>query len=266
MALLIAGFLITVIISIISLFDKWKSKGNNRKNNKTAVLLCLTGITGASIVLWSGIDSIILKNKADRLASSKEAQVHKQQDMLMQLQKANLILGQQNLEYAKRLDSSSSINNRMSKRLISKAEALDDYNRGVGSFCYVDVARIGKNEHELFLNAEGKNPIRDINMRIVDLNALKTSGDPFSSAIEKQIAVIYPGFSQDLGVTVNLMKDTGVNLNIFYSANGISYIQGFRMRYYHDKWQTANIVYSYKNKTPLLKSIDADFPNQNIFK
>lgn len=250
-------------------------------------------LIGALIVILGGIIGAIGSWRQNKSSSEKstriETGVYKGVNIgettnqeLLKLRKENKSLLKQSIDLNRKndlqintIDALRNENVELYSKLASSS--LDIYNNLTGGdsfcYCYILMSTYYKSKdigNFVFrLGQKNKSPLKNINIRIFDINLYEKFGLPTPE--EPPIDKIFTLESLETGnvttVTpekVKLDKEKGVNLNIFYHANNGSFTQILRMRFINNEWATATIVE--RDSKILYKEIDPDFPEKDLDK
>ena len=145
-------------------------------------------------------------------------------------------------------------------------EDIKNYILGEGSYCYLSFATIDNGIATFFLVHEGKYPLYDVNVRIVDLAEFNKipSGQKLvhSDSYEKRgnLGNINPGQGVIVG-EYNLIDLKEKKLNIFFYARNGTFTQVMRLKNIKNKWVSATQVK--KENQVLFTQIDSDYPRTN---
>jgi hypothetical protein len=138
---------------------------------------------------------------------------------------------------------------------------------GGDSFCYVEIGSIAQtNDHGLLvLIHQGKYPLYDLNIRIVDLDKFDEIKDKLSfeklASMETRLNLgnLSPGFAQMLG-PISFPGKTNLRFNIFATARNGETAQVLRIRLIDNKWVRANKVTKSFTNEVIYEKIDKEYP------
>lgn len=138
---------------------------------------------------------------------------------------------------------------------------------GGDSFCYVDIGSISQtNDHGfLVVVQQGKYPLYDLNIRIVDLDKFDKIKDNLS--LEKwasaetrlNLGTLSPGIAQLVG-PISFPGKTNLRFNIFAIARNGGTTQVLRMRLINNKWARATKVTKSDTNAVIYENTDKEFP------
>jgi|SRR5579859_1209657 len=257
---LIIGFGLTVFGSAVGLIDKWKSKTENgyKKSNGIAVVLLLFSIGGGLIAFLAGITAIGSSKWNDKIAGERQQRIDSLGLLIYKSELANQNLIDQNLQYSKRLDSTTSLNYLLVNKITSQASQLSDYLSGKGSFCYFNLALSdpGLNRYRYELYSAGSNPMDNVVARIVDVFNVTRDGYGFVLHIGK----VYPKIH-----TVRLFESTfrsakkdSIWMTVSFQTNGREFDEELKAIFKDNKW-VEHFEVAEEGRT-LVNRTDPDFP------
>jgi hypothetical protein len=260
MLLLSLGFLITFFSALISITEKWKRKSDPdyHKKNKIALALLIIALAGAALSFFAGIDAINKKKISDSAAIKRQEKIDSQSTTIYQLELLNHSLLNKDIDYSKRLDSSSYANYLLSKEIVGQTKELSDYESGKGSFCYFTLGMAGPepDSYRYVLFSSGKNPMDNVVARIADI--LDQDNNPLRTMLP--IGKLYPK-EQTVHIFETYykpVKKDRIWLNIFFQTGNREFVEGLKEVKINGKW-VDHITVSEQGKT-LFKKIDKDFP------
>jgi hypothetical protein len=138
---------------------------------------------------------------------------------------------------------------------------------GGDSYCKMQIGNINTANDlgTLVFLVEGKNPLNNLQARIVDLDNFNTKtitlADLSRSTIN--IGTLDPDKALMTQVTITLDKEKGIRLNIFFGANNGFTTQAIRMKFVNGKWTLAERITRDSDGKQLFFKIDKDFPIQD---
>lgn len=182
------------------------------------------------------------------------------------LGQANENLLRENLEYAKLQKELSEINIQLTHEVKEKSNEIDEYNKGTGGYCTMHILQDGGELGGILFEPKGKNPLKDLSVRIFDLNTYETTKDFNASNTNISIGNLYPGQSMATTYKVKMSKEKGIRLNLFYSSNNGFFMESVRMFYVNNNWERENVVYKDMSQEgkPLLLERSAKYPLEKI--
>jgi hypothetical protein len=134
------------------------------------------------------------------------------------------------------------------KAVVALAKESNDEITGGESFCYVDAGQFALTEGlGVFLLGKGKNPVSDVNIRIVDLDEAFRSGQ-YNRAAERVFSFPHPTrYAGSLKILYFIKVDSTVvykRLNVFMSTRNAIIHGLIRLRRSEDgkSWRRANRV------------------------
>ena len=138
---------------------------------------------------------------------------------------------------------------------------------GGDSFCYLTVGNIDsvKNIGQFVILHEGKHPLYDVHVRIVDLDKWDQHKGEMSFATLKQLdtsislGTLIPSSAQMLH-RVPLGNDNTRRFNIFFSARNGFFNQSLRFKKIHGKWVRATKVMRGGGDEVIYEKVDDEFP------
>lgn len=196
---------------------------------------------------------IDLTNKVNQLNKSNEALLKSNIDIT----NLNNSLIQKNLEVSAVIDKSTG--------------KINSYITGANSFCYIGILfpTIGnETEGVYYFNTIGDFPLKDINVKVLDLDHLQNGvfKNMFDAEKAFEIPTLKPNKITFTQFPVRLSKEKQNNFKIFISTNAGDLIQESKYRYVKDRWLTADRVRDAKTKEILLQRVDPEFGDpQKIF-
>ncbi|WP_291103445.1 MULTISPECIES: hypothetical protein [unclassified Flavobacterium] len=255
MTLILIGALIAILGGVTGAIGTWKQNKNSSEKSTRIE----TGVNkGVSIGETTNKEVLKLRNEnQDLIAQSVE--LNKKNDIQISTIDA---LRKENIDLYSKLASSS----------------LNIYNNLTGgdSYCYcfflISTYYKSKDTGNLVfkLGDNNKNPLKNVQARIFDLNTYDKENPPTPDDLFKNL-INFQSIETDGSVQVptkyHLDKQKGVNLNIFYSANNGFFTQLLRMRFVNNEWTSATIVI--RNEDTIFKNIDKNYPDKisnKIFK
>ncbi|HPH36259.1 MAG TPA: hypothetical protein PL108_01280 [Sediminibacterium sp.] len=196
---------------------------------------------------------IDLTNKVNHLNKSNETLLKTNID----LTNLNNSLIQKNLEVSAGIDKSTG--------------KINSYITGANSFCFMGIlfpTIDNETEGVFYFNTIGDFPLKDIHVKILDLDYIQTGVFKNMFDIEKsfEIQTLKPNKITITQFPVKLNKEKQNNFKIILSTNAGDFIQESKYRYVKDRWLTADRVLNAKTKETLLQRVDPQFGDpQNIF-
>ncbi len=252
MTLILIGALIAILGGVIGAIGTWKqNKSSSEKSSRIE-----TGVNkGVSIGETTKSEVLSLRKENQELIA-QSIELNKKNDIQINTIDA---LRKENIELYTKLASSS----------------LNIYNNLTGgdSYCYcfflIPTYYKSKDTGNLIfkLGDNNKNPLKNIQVRLFDLNEYDKENPPNPDELFKNLIDI-KSIETDGAVQIptkfHLDKQKGVNLNIFYSANNGFFTQLLRMRFINNEWTSATIVM--RNEQTIFKKIDENYPEKNSSK
>jgi hypothetical protein len=213
-----------------------------------------------------------LRQKSDEIASlyqtlaKSQRELREKADSQVQIQQ----------ELVKKSDEVAQLNREIAQAqrdLRFKSDEIAELNRtiaasvtGGDSFCYIDMSSYGANEALLMLVHQGRFPLYDISIRIVDLQKFDLIKNiPTLEALSSAQVTLRAGNlapNQSSLLTKLPLPNTDLQaFNIFISARNGFVDQLLRARRLHGRWIFASkVMRGYKNDEVLLEKIDEGFP------
>ena len=262
---LIFGFILTIVGSAVPLYERWKAKGEvgYKKSNRIALILLFTALGGAVLSLFAGIGATNNNIKSENTAQVRQNRIDSQSTIIYKLELLNHSLLNKDLEYSKRLDSSSWKNYILSNEIVTKTNQLNDYVTGEGSFCYFTLGYRdpATNSYQLELFSSGKNPMDNLVARIVDVYSLQANP---SMGVVLHIGKLYPKIHTVhlFQTTITPTKIDSIWINVFFQTNGREFVEELKEIKVKGKWTISEII-TEGSKT-LFKRIDRDFPGLKL--
>ncbi len=167
----------------------------------------------------------------------------------------------------------------LNKSVAEKSEEIVALNRtivssvtGGDSFCYLDFTRTPAATTDLFLVHQGKYPLFDLTIRVVDVEKFKSiaSGPGVTlqdvlqaDALRQTVGTVIPSSSITLSDRWPLPASGRKDYNVFFSARNGFFIQLIRLRRIDGVWKRALKVTRDNEKgetITLLEKVDDGFP------
>lgn len=146
--------------------------------------------------------------------------------------------------------------------LKTTAKNIAGYATGGDSFCWVEPTQLYLLTREFIVHHEGVYPIRDLQVRVVDLSRMNGGVRPSDAMFENvyMLDLLIPGHVRQIKLNspVGLKGVQNESYNIFVSCPNGSYIQLLRTTYVDGKLSTA--VRVEKDGATIFEKIDDGFP------
>jgi type II secretory pathway pseudopilin PulG len=262
MLILVLGFMITLFSALISTVEKWKNKGelDYHKGNKIAIAVLIIALAGAALSFFAGVNAVNKERFSENAAKIRQQKIDSQSATIYQLELLNHSLLNKNIDYSKRLDSSSYANYLLSKEIVSQTKSLSDYQSGKGSFCYFDlgIQDPGTNTYHFALYSAGKNPMDNVIARIADIFDLQNN--PMGTIL--YVGKIYPKAHtvQLFETSYTPVKPDRIWLNIFFQTGSREIVEELKEVRLNGKW-IRSLIITEEGKV-LAKKIDKNFPKE----
>lgn len=252
MTLILIGALIAILGGFIGAFGTWKqNKSSSEKSSRIE-----TGVNKGVSIGETTKSEVLSLRKENQDLINQSIELNKKNDIQINTIDA---LRKENIELYTKLASSS----------------LNIYNNLTGgdSYCYcfflISTYYKSKDTGNLLfkLGDNNKNPLKNVQVRLFDLNTYDKENPPNPDDLFKNLIDI-KSIETDGAVQIptkfHLDKQKGVNLNIFYSANNGFFTQLLRMRFINNEWTSAIMVM--RNEQTIFKKIDENYPEKNYSK
>lgn len=246
MTVILLGAIIAVVGGLIGAYGTYI---HNKKSSEKSTRIEDGVNRGISIGESTSNEVVVLKNQNSSLlkqADTLNQKIETQSQTIDELRKENSEL------YTKLANTSIDIYHNLT---------------GGDSYCTLTIGNIvGEKNSGIFifeLGANCKNPLRNVQARIVDLNIFRTeninSDELFKNIIN--IDVIDPNKAVATQHIYNLDKVKGVNLNVFFSANNGFFTQLIRMRFVNNNWTSATLIE--RDGKTIFKKIHESYPEKD---
>lgn len=258
---IILGLTITLFSALISVYEKWKKKNESeyRRRNRITLALLVIAIAGAFLSFFAGYVAIKQRKISENSAIKRQEKIDSQSNLIYQLEKLNHSLISKDIEYSKRLDSSSYENYLLAKEISQQTVELKDYASGKGSYCHFDLGMKGEtpNSYHLMLYSFGNNPMDNVIARIVDV--FDMNKNPLGTIVD--IGKVYPKIHtvRIFETTYTPVKPDSIWLNIFFQTGSREFVEELKQIRINGKWVVSKKVFDEKNKIVVSK-VDKDFP------
>lgn len=232
--IIIAGGALTLIGGYLSYL---KSERDSDKTNKS--------ISDGIVKTQQVID---LTTKVNDLTKNNELLLKSN----IELTQMNNILVQKNIEVSSTIDKTTG--------------KINSYVTGENTFCYLGILfpTVGDEINGVYyFNTIGNNPLRDINVKIIDLDHLQNGvfRNMFDSEKSFEIPTLKPGKMTLTQFPVKLDKEKQNNFKIIISTNAGDFIQESKYLFQNGGWQTAERIRNAKTKAILGQNVDPIFGN-----
>lgn len=176
------------------------------------------------------------------------------------------------------------LNTKLQEQLLASSDTIASLAKqnisevtGGDSFCYVDIRELALSGGllQVALLGKGKNPVSDVNIRIVDLDVMDEAFK--SGALENlrkaEITLSFPhparysGFSKPLYRFKPEPNQVSKRYNVFINARNGTFTELVRLRRIDGQWSTAiRVSASYYDKRSglVLEDIDRTFPMETL--
>lgn len=163
------------------------------------------------------------------------------------------------------------LNNTLVQKNIEVSSAIDkttgkinSYVTGENTFCQLGILFPTVDDDTngvYFFNTIGNNPLKDINVKIIDLDHLQNGvfRNMFDSEKSFEIPTLKPNKMTLTQFPVKLNKEKQNNFKIIISTNAGDFIQESKYLFKDGRWQTADRIRNAKTKVILGQSVDLVF-------
>ena len=144
------------------------------------------------------------------------------------------------------------------------AGKINSYLTAENSFCYAGILMptVGVIDEGVFYFYNiGEYPLKDINIKIIDIDHLKNSDSKNMFDAEKnyELQTLKPNKITFTQFPIKLDKEKQNNLKIYFSTNAGDFIQELKLKFAKNTWLTAEKVINPKTHEILLVRVDPIF-------
>lgn len=157
----------------------------------------------------------------------------------------------------------------LTEKTIRLSEKLENIATGGDGFCVIEFAYINSNSTRPFVIYNGKYPLYDVHIRIVDLELFRQLKDLTVESINQAQHTFYlgnlkPNTATPLGKIFADFSGAKKDFNIFYSGRNGFHTQTTRLRKVEKKWFSKIRVWITNSNDILYEQTDENFPIDDL--